>query len=225
MNYYTYAYLRENGTPYYIGKGHEYRINDRRHTVSLPPKERRLILKNFDNEDDAFKHEIYMISVLGRKDKGTGILRNRTAGGEGTANVIRSQEHLDALYEGRKHIYTPEHAKKISETLKAKNIKPPLQTGKKWWYNDAGETTLSHECPGPGWCKGRPSALTWYKLNQTKSKNIKPSLQTGKKWWNNGIETTLSHTCPGPDWKQGRKQKCQLKESPLFLHRSHLQYL
>lgn len=154
QKYYTYAYLREDGTPYYIGKGHGYRINDSNHTVLIPPKHRRLILKHFDNEDDAFRHEQYIISILGRKDKGTGILRNRTDGGEGSINVIRTKQHLDALCEGRKRIYTKEHAKKISKTLKAKNIKPPLQTGKKWW-NNGTETTLSYQCPGPNWKQGR----------------------------------------------------------------------
>ena len=164
--YYTYAYLREDGTPYYIGKGHGYRINDKRHTIGLPPKERRLILKYFSNEDDAFKHEVYMINVFGRKDLGTGILRNRTDGGEGTSGIQRIVEQMNALNEGRKHIYTEEHARKISKTLKDKNIKPPLQTGKKWWYNDKGETTLSHECPASGWYKGRPSVNQWSPLNR-----------------------------------------------------------
>jgi len=164
--YYTYAYLREDGTPYYIGKGHGYRINYSRRTVPLPPKERRLILKYFSNELDAFRHEVYMIDVFGRKDLGTGILRNRTDGGEGTVNVVRTKEHIDALNEGRKNIYTKQFAQKISETLKSKNIKPPNQKGKKWWYNDVGETTLSYECPDKGWHRGRPSAKLWCKLNQ-----------------------------------------------------------
>ena len=163
--FYTYAYLREDGTPYYIGKGTGYRINDRKKNVPIPPRERRLLLKTFDNEKDAFKHEIYMINLYGRKDIGTGILRNLTDGGEGTINVVRSQEHLNALHEGRKSIYTEEHSKKISETLKAKNIKPPLQNGKKWWYNGE-ETALSKECPGNGWKLGRPSVNKWCALNK-----------------------------------------------------------
>ena len=81
--YYTYAYLREDGTPYYIGKGKETRINDY-HTkfVKVPPKERRLFLKQNLTEAEALRHEIYMIDVLGRKDLGTGILINRTSGGD-----------------------------------------------------------------------------------------------------------------------------------------------
>lgn len=49
--------------------------------LSYPPKDRRLILKTFDNEDDAYRHEIYMIEILGRKEFG-GLLINRTPGGE-----------------------------------------------------------------------------------------------------------------------------------------------
>jgi hypothetical protein len=163
--YYTYAYLREDRTPYYIGKGTGYRINDKKRTIHIPPRDRRLILKTFDNEEDAFKHEIYMISLYGRKDLGTGILRNLTDGGEGSVNIIRTKEHLNALNEGRKHIYTEQYSKKISKTIKEKNIKPPLQTGKKWWYNGE-ETTLSKKCPGDGWKLGRPSVNKWSALNK-----------------------------------------------------------
>jgi len=159
--YYTYAYLREDGTPYYIGKGHGYRINHPQRTVPLPPKERRLILKHFNNEVDAFKHEVYMIDVFGRKDLGTGILRNRTDGGEGSTNITRSKEHMDALNEGRKHTYTQQRSKKISTTLKQKNIKPPLQNGKKWWYNDEGKTAFAYEAPSSDWIRGRPSINKW----------------------------------------------------------------
>lgn len=60
---------------------------------------------------------------------------------------------------GEKH--SEKTKKQISEKLKSKNIKPPNQKGKKWWYNSDGDTTISHECPGPGWLKGRPSVNNW----------------------------------------------------------------
>ena len=94
-DYYTYAYLREDGTPYYIGKGRgkrAYKNNGR--TVCKRPKDRQLILvlkKNL-TEEQAYKHEVYMIAVFGRKDIGTGILRNRTNGGEGKSGRVTSPE-------------------------------------------------------------------------------------------------------------------------------------
>ena len=86
--YYTYAYLREDGTPYYIGKGKGNRISVF-HTkfVKVPPEERRLFLKQNLTEKEAFKHEVYMIFVFGRKDLETGVLINRSDGGAGGINV------------------------------------------------------------------------------------------------------------------------------------------
>ena len=84
MDYYTYAYLRKDGTPYYVGKGIGRRaFTSHCHSVKIPPRDRILFLKQNLTEEQAFIHEIYMISVLGRKDLGTGILRNLTDGGEG----------------------------------------------------------------------------------------------------------------------------------------------
>jgi hypothetical protein len=87
QDFYTYAYLRTDGTPFYIGKGRRGRAFDgRRHRIKMPPVERILFLKKNLTEEEAFRHEIYMIAVLGRKDLGTGILRNLTNGGEGCVN-------------------------------------------------------------------------------------------------------------------------------------------
>jgi hypothetical protein len=92
--FYTYAYLREDRTPYYIGKGKGNRLYVKHHKgISVPKNNSRIIfLKQNLTEDEAFKHEIYMIAVFGRKDLGTGILHNKTDGGEGFSGTIRSEE-------------------------------------------------------------------------------------------------------------------------------------
>jgi len=92
-DYYTYAYLREDKTPYYIGKGKGNRIYSPNRLINPPTDKSRIIfLKKNLTEAEAFKHEIYMIFVLGRKDLGTGILRNLTNGGDGASGAIRSEE-------------------------------------------------------------------------------------------------------------------------------------
>jgi len=120
--YYTYAYLREDGTPYYIGKGSGTRIDSHCRTFSPPPKERRIFLKQNLTEDEAFRHEIYLISVLGRKDLGTGILHNRTDGGDG-GGPMRGRKYSDETIQkmrqtklGKKH--TAQERKNMSEAHK-----------------------------------------------------------------------------------------------------------
>jgi len=94
MEYYTYAYLREDGTPYYIGKGKgnrayvkHWRSKSKGGYFSPPEKDKILILKNNLTEEQEYRHEMYMISILGRKDLGTGILRNMSDGGKGGKGV------------------------------------------------------------------------------------------------------------------------------------------
>ena len=96
--YYTYAYLREDGTPYYVGKGCRDRAfniySHKKNGIHVPfDKERIIFLKTNISEEESLRHEEYMIFVLGRKDLGTGILRNRTNGGDGASGAVRSEEH------------------------------------------------------------------------------------------------------------------------------------
>jgi hypothetical protein len=116
MEYYTYAYLREDGTPYYIGKGKNYRAynNGGKPCCRPPTKDRIIILKKNLTEEDAHKHEIYMINVFGRKDIGTGILRNKTNGGEGKSGWVPSYETIEKL---RKANIGKNHTKKTCEKM------------------------------------------------------------------------------------------------------------
>lgn len=81
-NSYVYAYLREDGTPYYIGKGVGNRYKAP-HSVAVPPEERIQFIKKKLTDAEAIALEIELIAKYGRKDLGTGILRNQTEGGDG----------------------------------------------------------------------------------------------------------------------------------------------
>ena len=85
--FYVYTYLREDGTPYYVGKGSGERAYKKWGKGIKPPKEESRIVIIEDNLDEqtAFKLEKELISKYGRKDLGTGILYNQTNGGDGSS--------------------------------------------------------------------------------------------------------------------------------------------
>jgi hypothetical protein len=119
--YYTYAYLREDRTPYYIGKGRGRRIHSTKRIVKPPKDKSKIIfLKQNLTEEEAFKHEIYMIAVFGRKDNGTGILRNLTDGGEGASNQGTPEQRRESARK-REASMTPEQLEQRRETLRKAN--------------------------------------------------------------------------------------------------------
>jgi hypothetical protein len=98
--YYVYAYIRKNFTPYYIGKGSGTRawvkgVND---SIS-PPRDINYILIVESNltELGAFAIERRLIRWYGRIDINTGILRNKTDGGDGACGAKRSESHKKAI--------------------------------------------------------------------------------------------------------------------------------
>jgi len=137
--YYTYLWLREDGTPYYIGKGKGDRAYDRWGYICKPPPMDRMVFYIAKDEAEAFENEIALIWYYGRKDLGTGCLRNLTDGGENPPKGNRkgqkgppawnkglkpSVETLAKASATRKRNnkkrapFTAEHRRKISEARK-----------------------------------------------------------------------------------------------------------
>lgn len=94
---YHYLYLREDGSPYYSGKGrgprawvdHRVKINGKWVGIQTPKDPKRIIITHWGlTEVWAYAMERWHIRWYGRKDLGTGILYNKTSGGEGCSDSI-----------------------------------------------------------------------------------------------------------------------------------------
>jgi hypothetical protein len=201
--FYTYAYLREDRTPYYVGKGEGRRAYSRHHRVSVPPTDRILFLKTNLLEGDALRHEEYMIKVFGRKDNGTGILANLTDGGIATSGYIRTEEekeYLRNLWLGEKSPFygvpkSTEVRRKMSEAqLGEKNHR----YGKKLTEEEKNQRSEK--------MKGRPAP--WNSRKHTKEETEKRMQKMrGRKWWNNGKEEKFLYEPLDETWTLGRISK------------------
>ena len=98
--YYVYAYLREDGSPYYIGKGKGNRAWNQ-HRFRIPPNDRIQVITENISEEEAFNLEKELIKFYGRKDIGNGILRNLTDGGEGASGAVRSPESREKMRQAK----------------------------------------------------------------------------------------------------------------------------
>ena len=211
--FYTYAFLREDGTPYYIGKGKGDRAySKRRKGVKRPRDEKRiLILKKGLTEQEAFRHEKYMISVFGRKDLETGILLNRSDGGDGNSGYRHTEEtkaRISKTSTGRKlKLRTKIHRERLSAALR----------GKKSWlglrHREDSKKKISQVRKERGLALGENNGM--FGRNHTEESKIKMSetkkerkVGVGRVWYHNPEENREKHfapneTPPSP-WIKGR---------------------
>jgi hypothetical protein len=172
-------------------------------------------LKTGLSEEEAFRHEVYMIAVFGRKDLGTGILRNRTNGGDGTSGRICSnatRRKLSSAHTGK--VISAGWRENISKGKK----NPSAETREKISKANKGKK-LSEETKQK---IRQNSPNTGRNLTEEEKRNIKEKL-TGRKrpdevrvklreatlgrkhWVNKNGERKHQKECPGPGWQNGRK--------------------
>jgi len=98
---FVYCYLRSTDlTPYYVGMASISVRPFQRHSCNIPANCSLIrVLRSGLSWDEALQWEMTFIRHYGRKDTGTGILRNLTDGGEGVLGMIHTAETKQILRE------------------------------------------------------------------------------------------------------------------------------
>jgi len=128
MEFYVYQYITNSGTPYYIGKGSGRRMHRHHTKTTVPPVERRIVIKDGLTNEEAKQLEGELITKYGRKLDG-GILDNikinqwacavgwkhseetKRKISEGNKGKVRTEEHKKNYRKPK----TAEHAEKIRQ--------------------------------------------------------------------------------------------------------------
>ena len=156
--FYVYLYLREDNTPYYVGKGKGARAWRKGKGEVYPPTDFTKIKISAHNltESEAFTLEKKIIKIFGRKDNSTGILRNKSDGGEGPSGRIQTAQEkamramsLTGLAKSEKHktnLSIAHSGKSLSTTHKNKIS----VSGKKRFEDGAEKARMSKKMTGAG---------------------------------------------------------------------------
>lgn len=156
--YYVYLWLREDRTPYYVGKGKGYRAYQKHIIGCPPPKDRIIIVKEFEDEDESYLFEEWLIQVYRRKCEG-GTLLNTSIGGRKRNSRVRTESEFKERQ--KKTVKKYQQSSKGKETYKkwvAENKERVKEIKKK--YYDENKEKLNEKKRG---CEKRSAANKIYR--------------------------------------------------------------
>lgn len=189
--YYVYAYIRIDGTPYYIGKGKNNRAFDKHQPgVSVPKdKSRIIILESKLTNLGSLAIERRLIKWWGRKDLSTGILINKTDGGDGMLGLsLESRKKISNSKLGKPGGHTKPHTK-FTKHIISKKLKGRPSTNKGRILSEETKQQISDSLKGK-----TLSEETKLKLSISLS-GRKMTLESKEKMSNSALALSIT-TCP-----------------------------
>jgi NUMOD3 motif-containing protein len=231
--FYSYLWLREDGTPFYAGKGSGKRAYIRRENHWPPQDRSRILISPAATEAEALASEIVMIDLFGRKDSGTGVLQNRTDGGEHPPRAQKGRKFsvigLQNIQEtnrkrllGKRGVATPHFGHVHSNETRQKMSKPRSY---RWALSDETKQSMSKAAIDREAKKkeqGIPCGQVFGYQHTDAAKKKMSAAKKGKPSWNKGVPQTAEHLAKlsavrkGKKWSDARRKQHEEKKHVQF---------